>query len=154
MCCYRNKPNKIEKNTFYHFCDEWLNTFPFGICLRWSKLFQFQIAQIILTTMIIFQSLQVHFSSLGIDLGQSIEKYPWNVKNVLGLLWFRLLVILSNTFSDAQSFKDYIIILNASLPCNVMCIEFALHVWKMEKIFQFIVCLDHLIQKSECDLFK
>lgn len=110
-------------------------------------------SSIILREMIIFQSLQNHLSNLGINLNQSIEKYPWNVKNVLGLLWFGLMVIISNTFSDAQSFKDYIIILNASLPCNVMCIEFALHVLKMQKIFQFIICLDHLITESECDHF-
>lgn len=97
----------------------------------------------------IFKSLREHFSELGIDLSQSIEEYPLNVKNGLDLLWFGLMVVISNTFSDAQSFKDYIIILNASLPCNVMCIEFALHVWKMDKIFQFIIFLDHLIEKSE-----
>lgn len=110
-------------------------------------------SSIILREMIIFQSLQNHLSNLGINLNQSIEKYPWNVKNVLGLLWFGLMVIISNTFSDAQSFKDYIIILNASLPFNVMCIEFALHVLKMQKIFQFIICLDHLITESEYKLY-
>lgn len=102
----------------------------------------------------IFQSLCAHFSKLGINSSQSTEEYPFNVKNVFGLLWVSLMVILSNTISDAHSFKDYIIILNASIHCNVVCIEYALHVWKMQKIFQFIVCLDTLIQKSEYNFFK
>lgn len=116
------------------------------ICLCSSLCFNFSRSS---TKMKIFQSLRTHFSELGIDLNQSIEKYPFNVKNVVGLLWVSLMVILSNTFSVAQSFKDYIIILNASLPCTVVYIEYALHVWKMQKIFQFIICLDNLIQKSE-----
>lgn len=97
------------------------------------------------------ESTQESLSKLGITPSQSAEKYPLNVKNVAILFWLICLIICSVTFlvTEAETAKEYINLFNSTLTIAITFIEFALHVWKMRKLFQFIFNLEELIQNSE-----
>lgn len=99
----------------------------------------------------ILESLRETLSKLGITSSQSIEKYPLNAVNVARLFWLFLMVISAFLFlfAEAETLKEYVAILNGSITLVIMFIEFALHVWKMEPLFEFIVNFENLIQKSE-----
>lgn len=96
----------------------------------------------------ILESLRETLSKLGITSSQSIEKYPYNRVNVA---WLFLMVISAFLFlfAEAETLKEYVAILNGSITLVIMFIEFALHVCKMEPLFEFIVNFENLIQKSE-----
>lgn len=52
-------------------------------------------------------------------------------------------------FTEAESLKEYVAILNGSITLVIMFVEYSLHVWKMKQLFEFIVNFEDLIQKSE-----
>lgn len=101
----------------------------------------------------ILESTRETLSKFGITSSQSIEKYPFNVLNVAWLSWLFLMVIAAFLFliTEAETLKEYVAILNGSISLVVMFIEFALHVWKMKPLFEFIANFENLIQKSEYD---
>lgn len=99
----------------------------------------------------ILESTRETLSKFGIDSAQAIQKYPFNVKNVMCLFWFFMMNISGYLFliNEAQTLKEYVSILSGSITLAIMFIEFSLHVWKMKQLFEFIVNFENLIQKSE-----
>lgn len=99
----------------------------------------------------ILQSNRESLAKLGITSSQSVQKYPVNVKNLVCIVWFGLMTISEAMFliTEANTLKEFVAVLNASLTLVVEYIEFLLHVWKMGKLFEFIVNFENLISKSE-----
>lgn len=104
----------------------------------------------------VFKLIQVYFIELGVNANQSVRSHPFNAKNVMVLIIF-ILSILSNLIyliGFATTFEEYTSCLNLIASLVVCFMVFAIIVWKMKELFEFIKLLDHMIQKSKNISFK
>lgn len=97
-----------------------------------------------------FECVENYFRIIGIDLQQSQQKYPFNVKIVL-ILFIFVCGIISNVvflFSETQTFQEF----NGSLyeisSAFVVATSFSIFTWNMPKLFRFINSLEAIVNKS------
>lgn len=116
-------------------------------CIQFVRSVQWSIIE----KMKILESIQEGFSKLGVTSWQSIQTNPFNGKNVMCLVWLFLMTISVCIFltEEATSLKEYVNILGSSITLVVIFIEFALHLWKIKGIFEFIDNFEELIEKSK-----
>lgn len=113
-----------------------------------SLLLVTQIAQI---KMKIFQSIQRHFTVLGITVHQSREQSPISIKQLIVILIFVLnsgTQVMSIAFV-AEEFEEFTFSIYALFTLTMCVIEFGILIWKMKQLFQFIENFENLIESSE-----
>lgn len=98
-----------------------------------------------------FECVESYFGIVGLNLHQSHQKYPFNVKIVL-ILFIFVCGIVSNVvflFSETKTFKEF----NGSLyeisSAFVVATSFAILTWNMLKLFRFIGSLEAIVNKSK-----
>lgn len=113
---------------------------------------KFTILPAILPTMKIFQSVQTYFAQLGIEpQSQFGRKFPFELENVVIIVFTSVTFLLCCLFIsiEASNFKEYSNCAFSIVTFFMGTFDFAIHVWKMEELFQFIKKLEHFIQKSK-----
>lgn len=101
-------------------------------------------------------TVQENFALMGISTNQSIQKIPFNAKNVL------MLVIQCLTFSsdlmcliyEADNFKDYTISIFSCCTMIVAISIFAMIMIKMRHFFEFQEQIEEIINKSKRKYIK
>lgn len=95
----------------------------------------------------IFQSIQRHFTVLGITVNQS----SISLKHLIILLMMVLCVAAQITciIFVAQTFEEYTLCIYGSFTLAMTGLEFGILVWKMKQLFKFIANFEHLIESSE-----
>lgn len=97
---------------------------------------------------------QKYLKLVGLTAHQSIQKCPFNVKNVvcLTVLYVASASAVSLMLFQANTFEEYT---NSMYPTSCwICagINFNVFIWKMDKIFEFIEHFEKLIEKREFNL--
>lgn len=98
-----------------------------------------------------FECCENYFRIIGMDLHQSQQKSPFNVKIVL-ILFIFVCGIFSNVvflFSETKTFQEF----NGSLyelsSAFVVATSFSIFTWHMLKLFRFISSLEAIVNKSK-----
>lgn len=98
-----------------------------------------------------FECCESYFRIIGMDLHQSQQKSPFNVKIVL-ILFIFVCGIFSNVvflFSETKTFQEF----NGSLyelsSAFVVATSFSIFTWHMLKLFRFISSLEAVVNKSK-----
>lgn len=121
-------------------------------CIQSPSVYHLKVEFTILPTMKIFQSVQTYFAQLGITpRSQFNEKYPFEMKNVLviGFIGGGFVVCYLFLVFGANDFNEYSECLISTITFLMGTFDYAIHVWKMEKLFQFIKKFEHFIQRSK-----
>lgn len=100
----------------------------------------------------LFKSVKSDLAVLGIFSSDNlIGKPPSKVKSLLMLYSLFMSSVFCSVFLfyEAQDFGERTSSFYNVITINIIAIEFAIYIWKSEKIFKFVVDLEEFIEKSE-----
>lgn len=103
----------------------------------------------------LFETVQLYFRKLGINLKRSTQKYPLILRNVRTFCIFGSGTIASicYTLFEASTFEEYIAafyVLSSMLICFS---TYSFVVWRMDKLIQFFTDVDHYLAERRLDFF-
>lgn len=98
------------------------------------------------------QSVQTYFAQLGINhQSQFVKNDSFQIKNIIIFAFIGGAFVLCSLFLifDANNFKEWSDCVFSSITSLMGMFDYAIHVWKMEELFQFIEKFEHFIQRSK-----
>lgn len=101
--------------------------------------------------MIIFESIRIYLTVLGINSPQSNQNHVKNVKHLLILVLFFLSAISSCAVLLVEEIilEEYEHVFTDIVTMSALVFYMAICIWKADTIFKFMLNLEHIIQKSE-----
>lgn len=98
----------------------------------------------------IFQTVEENFDLMGISAYQSMQKYPFNTKNllVLSILCTTLFSDVMYLIREANDFKEYTISIFSACTMIVAISIFAIILTRMRHIFFYKNYIEEIINKS------
>lgn len=99
----------------------------------------------------IFQQIQKNFAILGIDSKSSVQRIPFNARNVSALFLMGVPIVMECIFLNhvVSTFREYIEFIKIIIAMWTGTLALAAIIWKMSDLFRFIDSLEAAIKKSK-----
>lgn len=99
----------------------------------------------------ILESIYDDLLIVGLSSDQSIQKYPFNARNVTSLIIFALNILCDVGFlvsgtADLKEFSDSMFAIVTASLTTVIFIDL---IWKMRKLFEFLRKLEETVNQSK-----
>lgn len=94
---------------------------------------------------------QHFFSQMGLSPLQTVQKYPFNIKNVIsfGVLGAYATLSIPSLLLEANTFEEFVDSMYYVSSATCAALNFNILIWKMDKIFEFIGHFEDAIETRE-----